>query len=405
MKDKETLEEIKLFLSFIYLKHPFYNSLLSSIDLELERTELSKKYDIYSKGNKSINIDYDFANKKIRENKKLFFYYIIHELLHIVLKHKIRGSEKDKKKWNRAIDISVDMIVKKDKVLSSLIQTPDEADNINKIYDIESAEDIYMRIKNQKEEGKGRKKEKGNSHLKNHELWENFNEEINILDSQKIDEMLLKAAQMVKLQEGNKIAGGLPGGFEEIINELIQPKTSLLSYITKVVQSFKKHQTNYKRGDRRYLYRGLIVPSQIRNIKHFKLLFYIDTSGSVRLEELQKSLSEIYYVINSLKSYEIDIIQSDAGVQEVYKITNKENLDLERFLTVKGRGGTEIKPLFKHLENENYDMVLVSSDYHIMSEELEGLENLQNDINIGFLATENYDKKIKDKLTPIFETN
>ncbi|MBT5492737.1 hypothetical protein HOK00_11130, partial [bacterium] len=48
MKKNEIIEEIKLFLSFIYIKHPFYNSLLTSIDIELESTEKSKKYGIYS---------------------------------------------------------------------------------------------------------------------------------------------------------------------------------------------------------------------------------------------------------------------------------------------------------------------------------------------------------------------
>jgi len=428
MEDKNTIEQIKIFLSFLYLKHPFYNSLLTSIDIKLERTELSKKYYIYSKSHKSINIDFDFANNLIIENKKVFFYYIIHELLHIILKHKLRSKNKNFQKWQLATDITIDDIIKKDNILTSLIEIPNNINRIISFNNILNAEEIYKNLDDISEdenvvdennsndsnnddfidnENFEEKQSNNNNlninHLNNHEIWNFENSEITNNIEKQIDEMLIQAFQKMKLKENNKKEfGGSLGFFEEQILELLKPKTSLLEYINKNVQNFKHYRTTYKRPDRRYLYNDLIVPSKTKNIKHFKLLFYIDTSGSVETTEIQKILSELYYIINSLDSFEIDIIQSDAGIQENYKITNKEKINLDKFLKIKGRGGTEFKPLFKHLENENYDLILVSSDYFIDKNELNELEKIQNENPIGFVVTKNYNKESINNFKNVF---
>lgn len=427
--NKTTIEnEIKLFISYLYLKYPFYNSILSSIDLHLENNEKSNKYGVYSPDNKSIIIDFTFAKNEIQKNKKVFFYYIIHEVLHIILKHKIRGFDKNSMRWQIATDMAVEAVIYQDKVLSEFITTPNQAKGISKIYDYDgkvasSAEDFYRTLNlsnldelgqnsdfspndncegnSSNENSKNTKVSKTkNGNLNNHEwIMKDFQED---KESSEIDEMIVKAYQFVQMNEGLKGSGGLPGCFMEVIEGLCKPKTSILQYITKIVQNFKHYSSTYKRGDRRYLYKGLIAPSKIKSYKHFKLLFYIDTSGSVGTSELMKILSELYHVISSLKSFEIDIIQSDVGIHDIYKVTDKTGLDLEKFLTVKGRGGTEMKPLFEHLENESYDFTVVSSDWYLMEEELMTLEELSKSINIGFLSTENFDKKVKHRLNPMF---
>jgi len=435
MNKNEVLKELQLFISYLYLKHPFYNSLLSSIDLEIDSTEKSKKYGIFSPDNSSIIIDYNFASKELKKNKKLFFYYIVHELLHIILKHKTRGIGKNNMRWQLATDMAVEAVIHQDKVLNEIIQTPNQSKGIGKVYDYNdqvssSAEDFYRTLnisdldqlsetKGDNEESENPKqaqKEKKcdtdneseeenisktqNGNLNNHE-WSMSDKDINEEENQ-INEKIMQAYQFIQMNEGLKGSGGVPGCFMEIIEGLTTPKTNLVHYINKIVQNFKKYSNTYKRGDRRYLYNKLIVPSKVKTYKHFKLLFYIDTSGSVGTKELQKCLSELYHIIKSLKSFEIDIVQSDVGIHDIYKVTDKTGLDLEKFLTVKGRGGTEMKPLFDLLETDTYDFTLVSSDWHLMDEELNGLEELTKSINIGFLSTERYNKKVKHRLTPMF---
>ena len=431
MKKNEIIEEIKLFLSFIYIKHPFYNSLLTSIDIELESTEKSKKYGIYSFNHNSIHIDETFALNKLKEDKKGFFYFIIHELLHILLKHKLRSTGKERKKWNKAIDITVDEVIKKDKVLRELVRTPDQIQGINKIYSYSedkldfSAEDIYFGLSKMEEEDEEEDEEKdeencscdsngfefshekqpfkqfmeNESHLNNHD-WHSDN-----LDADKIDkdinEKIMKACEFSELIS-NKNPGGIPGCFQEIISSFKKPQTNVLQYITKIVQKFKHYSTSYKRGDRRYLYNDLIVPSKIKDQKHFDLLFYIDTSGSVSKEELQKIISEVYHIVNSLKSFNIDIVQSDVGIHDIYSISNKDQIDIEKLLTIKGRGGTEMAPLFELLNNKQYDFSLVSSDFYIINQEFETLKKLSKNGKLGFLSTEHRNVDFVKELNPMF---
>jgi|SaaInlLV_10m_DNA_3_1039740.scaffolds.fasta_scaffold01429_8 predicted metal-dependent peptidase len=440
MKKNEIIEEIKLFLSYIYIKHPFYNSLLSSIDIELESTEDSKKYGIYSFNNKSINIDKTFASKKIKEDKKSFFYYIIHELLHILLKHKLRSINKEKKNWNKASDIVVDEVIKKDEVLREIVRTPDQIQGVNRVYSYcedkvdFSAEDIYFGLnKMEEEEDESSKKQESEenessncesceseegseqsfnfekepfeqfsengSHLNNHD-WDMDRKDLE-KEEKEINEKIIKAFEFTELS-GNKTPGGVPGCFEELIDLLKKPQTNILQYITKIVQNFKKYSTSYKRGDRRYLYQKLIVPSKYKNQKHFNLLFYIDTSGSVRKEELEKIISEVYHVVKSLKSFNIDIVQSDVGISDIYSISNKDRIDMEKLMTIRGRGGTEMKPLFELLEEKQYDFSLVSSDFYIIQEEFEELIELSKSGKIGFLTTEDNNKDYTSQLKPLF---
>lgn len=447
MEVEKIEEEIKFFISFLYLKHPFYNALISSIDIELESTEDSEKYGIYSKNNDSIHIDYGFAGKELVNDKKVFFYYIIHELLHILLKHKIRGIGKHLKKWEKATDISIDAVIHKDSVIQKLVKTPDQKKGINKIYDFgdtvsSTAEDFYKTVKiSEEKEGESCKKESESDsegscepesksedcvskspsnascnskkmkntkgHLQNHKSWDLSDKNIDKEESS-IDEKIVKAYQFTQMQiNGNKSSGGIPGEFMEMVNQLLEPKTGLLEYITKWVQNMKHYSNSYKRGDRRYLYKNLIVPSKIKNIKHFDLLFYIDTSGSLNLEELGQVFSEMYYIINSLKSYSIDIIQSDAGITDIHTIDNKSPLDMEKFLTVKGRGGTEMKPLFNYLKktDKKYDLTMVFSDYYISEKEIKGLKKHSEEYNMAFISAKGNNQKYSKQLDPLFLLN
>jgi predicted metal-dependent peptidase len=439
---KEIEEQIQLFLSLLYLKHPFYNSLLSSVNISIENTELSNKHGIYSIDNETIIIDHIFASTEIQKNIKVFFYFIIHELLHIMLKHKYRGIGKNQNKWTKATDMAVDSVFSKDKTLLKYISHPETEKGINTIYDFEekvssSAEDFYTELKEQQENesndkncdcenGSKSNKQNKNNTLNNHSTWnttkiDNDNKINN--EENKINEKIIKAYEFSKLQNNdtsNDFGGGL-GSFLEIIEELLKPSTNILNYITKIVQEFKKHSSTYKRPDRRYLYKNLIVPSSQKNIKHFKLLFYIDTSGSVEIDSLQKVMSDIFYIVSTLDSFEIDIMQSDADdpKENMLKLNNQNiTTKKEELFKIQGRGGTEFSPLFEYLKEDIktniYDIIILASDYWISQSDknevlsLENNKNLSNNElannikNICHIVTKNYNKKITRELKHCF---
>ena len=453
-------EELQFFISYLYLKHPFYNSLVSEINIELETTELSEKYKVYSPKFLDIRIDENFAKDLIENGKKkLLFYYLIHEVLHIILNHPQRKLGRIDGKWDKAADIVVDNVIKKDDILYSLIQIPKEEEGINEIYDFEkkvsdSVEDIYNRLREKEDENndedsskeksdsengdssdeecdtenhdgeedsdkeyveKGKENnsqqfnsnsEVSQSHLDNHNQWNEKNVENKSKEINKTQELIMKAIEFAKLKESEKEFGGAPGCFIEEIKDLLTPKTDLKSYLNKIVQSFKKEKNTYKRGDRRYLYNNLIIPSKVKDIKHFKLLFFIDTSGSMDIEDLQQSMSDIIDVVKSLKSFNIEIIHSDVDISNKLIIDENSDLDIPEMLKIYGRGGTELTPLFNYLEekdknNETFDAIIVNTDFHIMKDEL--LTYIEKEPVYNFLAlipknfNNNYVEQIENK--------
>lgn len=143
-------DEISNLLSYLYIKHPFYNSIISNFEVYIDNSKDSKEYKIYTKG-LSVILDIEFANECLEINKKYLFYYIIHEVLHTILFHKRRSVGKKEDFWNYACDITVDNIISKDPVLKNLTITPNSLENKNVIYDISTnvsitTEEIYEKL-------------------------------------------------------------------------------------------------------------------------------------------------------------------------------------------------------------------------------------------------------------------
>jgi predicted metal-dependent peptidase len=375
-------EEIQFFISYLYLKHPFYNSIISNFELKLQSNDKSKEFKIYIENKTHLIIDTEFAEKSIKKDKKLFFYYIIHEILHVILLHKKRETLKDSRKWDVATDLAIEQIILEDRILSSLVSLPTSKGNVVYVREkkgkVPNAETIYTKISLKEDEDEtGKEKEEENNpdnpeadyNLDNHSTW---NEED--ISEEDMQDMLVKAYQFTKSHTNEKEAGGIPGVFSEIIDSILKPKTNLNYFLNKIIQNFKKTSHSYKRGDRRYLYNNLIVPSRIKNVKHFKLLFYIDTSGSMDIEGLKQSISEIVYLTRSLDSFEFTIIQSDCSINNEIVITDKNVQDFNKLFEIKGRGGTEFKPLFDLLKEDNgkqFDAIVTNSDFFITDEEFQ----------------------------------
>ena len=411
-------EEIKLFIIYLYRKHPFYNSLISNINFFIDSSEESNKYKIYSPKFKDIVLDKNFSEELIKSDIKKFFYYIIHEIIHMILKHPNRQNGRDKRLWDIASDISVDTIIKSDQELIKILnfKAPDtdftHKDTVDDIYsliyelypdtetdekeDCEESDDCSS-CDNNSEPTLGESKAKKNScdsktnkqqnsdelnelksdSLDNHECWSSSQNDEDI--NEETNKMLLDAMEFAN----EKAPGGSIGGFSEMIGKLLTPKTNLKEYLNKIVQDFIDISYTYKRGDRRYLYNNLIVPSTIEDIKHFKLLFYVDTSGSMDIDGLTQSISEIIDIVDSLESFEITVIQSDSGIQDIKTIT-QDNMDVSHLFEMKGRGGTELAPLFEYIKDEEntFDAIIVNSDFHIMKNELEEYVSLEYEKNL-----------------------
>ncbi len=100
----------------------------------------------------------------------------------------------------------------------------------------------------------------------------------------------------------------------------------------------------------------LIEPLEYKEVKRIRdFVIAIDTSGSTSGEMVQSFLTKTYNILENTESFfakiNIYIIQCDADIQEVAKITQKE--DFENYLrqmTIKGLGGTDFRPVFSYVD-------------------------------------------------------
>ncbi len=100
----------------------------------------------------------------------------------------------------------------------------------------------------------------------------------------------------------------------------------------------------------------LIEPLEYKEVKRIRdFVIAIDTSGSTSGELVQRFLNKTYNILENTESFfakvNIFIVQCDAEIQEVVRITKPE--DFERYvegMTVKGLGGTDFRPVFAYVD-------------------------------------------------------
>lgn len=100
----------------------------------------------------------------------------------------------------------------------------------------------------------------------------------------------------------------------------------------------------------------LIEPLEYKEVKRVRdFVIAIDTSGSVSGETVQKFVNKTYNILKQQDSFftkvNIYIIQCDAEIQEVQKITSQEEFEAYmKTMQLHGFGGTDFRPVFAYVD-------------------------------------------------------
>ena len=101
----------------------------------------------------------------------------------------------------------------------------------------------------------------------------------------------------------------------------------------------------------------LIEPLEYKEVKRIRdFVIAIDTSGSTSGELVQKFLTKTYNILESTESFftkvNIFIMQCDADIQEVVRVTKKEEFEeYIQQMIIKGLGGTDFRPVFEYVNH------------------------------------------------------
>ena len=155
-----------------------------------------------------------------------------------------------------------------------------------------------------------------------------------------------KARQQAQMSQGlepGTIAGSLTSMWEKILTPKLPWEVILRNLMKDIVP---KAKLSWKRRNRRFP--RIHLPSMVPNKQKLGHLIYcIDTSGSVDVEQLNRINSEIKYIHDHLRPKLLTVIQFDHAIEDVQIF---ENRDLYKNIKLHGGGGTSYIPIKEYVD-------------------------------------------------------
>ena len=284
----------------------------------------------------------------------------------------------DRTYWDLACDIAVENVITELGIrATSAAREKQQEKYINEIkkeLKYITAEKIYAYLKNTMPDKKKVAELRGLFYADNHEIWYMTAKEIEAEHglipmaqsrSEKASEWQSISEHMqMDIEVFSKKQGILPGGLTQNLAAVNREKNDYTLFLKKFAVMGEMMKINddefdyifYTYGLQLYEKMPLIEPLEYKEIKAIKeFVIAIDTSGSTSGELVQKFVQKTYNILKSTESFfskiNLHIIQCDADIQEVVKITNQHEFDeYLKNMKIHGLGGTDFRPVFEYVE-------------------------------------------------------
>ena len=384
-----TSEEIKKYSKRILLSrfrilnnHGFYGILLMHMQFGID----TKCDTAYTDGYK-INFSPKFLDELT--NSELDF-VMMHEILHIVLKHCFRGTKVDNETFNIACDIVVNSnILYSNNMNLSSITLSKYGVAMHTIKGKEgylyTAEQVYEMLpkspskksgKNQSDNNNSSNKENNNSahsggSFDDHTHW-NLNEN----DDYIIDEWeqrLIQATEMISKREASTGVGKVPLGAARLVEKLTDSTVNWKEILNNFL-SFEIGDYSFLPPDRR-MSGPFFMPDFNELVENEDdpqdILFMVDTSGSISDKDISEAYSEIKGAIDQFPSLKGYLGFFD---HEIYEPIPFESIDDLLKIRPYGGGGTNFHIIFKYvqrLEEKPKAIVILTDGYATFPKEEE----------------------------------
>ena len=290
---------------------------------------------------------------------------VLHENLHVALKHMQRGVgmwKENAKLANQAADYVVNSIImgiqSKD---TNLIKLPDgglydrqfENWSMREVYD-------YLKQNQDEDEQSGGKGGSGDS-LDEHDF--EASQELS-------DEQVKELSQAVDnaLREGGLLAGRMGGEMPREISDLLEPKVNWRGALREFISNATKgvEELTWAKMNKRYLVNDMYLPSTYSETVG-ELIVAIDTSGSIGGVELTEFASEVSAICNTVEPEQVRMIWWDAQVhgEQIFKPSEYNNI--ASLLKPLGGGGTHVSCVNKYIEDKKLsaEAIIVLTDGYV----------------------------------------
>ncbi|MBO5261496.1 MAG: hypothetical protein J6B45_00455 [Clostridia bacterium] len=341
-------------------------------------------------------------------------FVMMHEIMHIVLQHCIRGEEYDNEIYNIAADIvinsnimhslgdNLDAITLK-KYGVSMHLTPDGNEGYNytaeEVYDMlisaakkkqknSGASDKAMRGKTggEDENGEGEVRGlvdvveeiiQGGKRFDDHSKWEKLTEEEKREIYEEWSKRILDADTVISILESSISDGsGPPIGARRLIEQLRNGELDWRTILTDFIQT-EINDYSFSPPDRRFSDGDFFLPDYNEEVeKVANVWFLIDTSGSISNKAIRAAYSEIASAIEQFNG----AVQGLLSFTEVFVTDPVPFETLDDLLAIKpvGGGGNDFGEIFRYMKRNMMDnppayIVIITDGYDTFPKEEEAM--------------------------------
>jgi predicted metal-dependent peptidase len=353
MKIQTTVERrLQKARTTLLLDHPFFGSLLFRLKGRESRS-------IKTMATDGISLFYnpDFVDTL---NAATLCGVLAHEVLHPGLKHHVRRSGRNPKRWNEACDYAINPIL-----LDAGLHLPEGVLVDDRFCEM-SAEQIYNHLQTeaeqdsddpddtQEDEGGGAASPHaspgGSGELSAPETEGGIGQ---VLDAPVADEETPTAEEQgrewsVAVNQAvtlAKQAGKVPAGVERTLDGAADAAVDWRELLRRAWSETTPADYSWMRPNRRHIWAGLYLPGVVREGVG-EIAIAVDCSGSVNSRQLRLFEAEVRSILEGQRPQRVYVLYFDAVVHTVETFEAGQPVSLNPV----GGGGTEFGPCFEWLE-------------------------------------------------------
>ena len=339
-------------------------------------------------------------------------FVMMHEILHVVLQHCIRGEDRDHERMNIACDIVVNSNIllennmdRRSITLSEWGESMHIAPDGKEGHEY-TAEQVYDMLpptppqKKKKIPSSGRKKGRakqeqgdpkdltsGGHSWDDHSQWSQYEEDDTLRDVWV--KQFAEACEAISIREKTIGRGTLPLFAQRLLEKLRDPQVDWRTILNEFVQE-EVNDYSFSPPDRRFQESPFFLPdfNELgKNGEPVDILFMIDTSGSMSDKEITAAFSEVKGAIDQFDGK----LKGWLGFFDAAIIEPKPFENVDDVLKIKpaGGGGTDFQIIFEyvhqHMENKLPACIIILTDGYAPFPQ----EHLARDIPVLWLIDNN----------------
>ena len=142
--------------------------------------------------------------------------------------------------------------------------------------------------------------------------------------------------------------GNLPGFIDRLVKSIINPRAPWQDLLRQFLECTARNDYTWTTLNSNYLSQGIFLPT-LRSNELPRLVIAVDTSGSIDQADLDQFGAEVSAILEMTAETEITVLYCDTKIRETETFTRA---DLPLTLKAQGGGGTDFRPPFTWIEEE-----------------------------------------------------